>query len=98
MPGFADVWQAITIQDLASDDNDDLVTTASKANVFVQLQHLRTYPAVAEAEASGAVRLHGYFYRFETGEVTVLDEARRRFKRLSTISEETVANANRIAL
>jgi carbonic anhydrase len=90
----ADVWQAITIQELASDDNDDLLTTASKTNVRVQLQHLRTYPAIAEAEASGAVRLHGYFYRFETGEVTVLDEARRRFERLSTIKEEHVANAN----
>jgi carbonic anhydrase len=94
----ADVWQAITIQDLASEDSDDLMSTAGKANVFVQLQHLRTYPAIAEAEARGDVRLHGYFYRFETGEVTVLDEARRRFARLSTIKEGQVANANGAAL
>jgi carbonic anhydrase len=94
----ADVWQAITIQDLVSDDNDSLISTASKANVLVQIQHLRSYPAIAEAEARGNVRLHGYFYQFETGEVTVLDEARRRFARLSTMQEQQVANANGAAL
>ena len=45
----------------------------SKSNVLVQLDHLRTYPAVAEAESEGALTLHGCFYRFETGEVTVFD-------------------------
>ena len=33
-----------------SDSNDDLLTTAVKCNVIVQLAHLRTYPVVAEAE------------------------------------------------
>jgi carbonic anhydrase len=75
-----------------------LISTASKANVLVQIQHLRSYPAIAEAEARGNVRLHGYFYQFETGEVTVLDEARRRFARLSTMQEQQVANANGAAL
>jgi carbonic anhydrase len=34
---------------------------------------LRTFPAVTEAEERGELRLHGCFYRIETGEVTVSD-------------------------
>lgn len=47
----------------------DLLNEAIKANVLVQLDNLRTHPSVAEAEASGRVELHGWVYRFETGDV-----------------------------
>jgi carbonic anhydrase len=43
------------------------------------LNHLRTYPAVADAELRGELRLHGCFYRFETGDVSVFDDPRRSF-------------------
>ena len=56
-----------------ADSEDDALTAAVKANVLVQLDHLRTYPAIAAAEPSGALAMHGCFYRFETGEVTVFD-------------------------
>jgi carbonic anhydrase len=35
----------------------------------MQLENLRTHPAVAVALARGAVRLHGWVYKFETGQV-----------------------------
>ena len=45
------VRQEIDEQQLRSTDgDDDLLTTAIKANVLVQLEHLRTYRDVAEAE------------------------------------------------
>lgn len=47
-----------------SDDRD-----AVRANVRVQLEHLRSYPFVAEAEAAGKLTLHGWVYAFEHGEV-----------------------------
>jgi carbonic anhydrase len=62
-----------------ADGDDDALTAAIKANVLVQIDHLRTYPAVAAAEASGSLTLHGCFYRFETGEVSAFDAAARRF-------------------
>jgi carbonic anhydrase len=62
-----------------SDGADDLLTTAVKCNVIVQLSNLRTYPAVAEAEARGELELHGWFYRFESGEIFELDGAERQF-------------------
>lgn len=62
-----------------SDAGDDLLTTAVKCNVMVQLAHLRTYPAVMEAEARGKLELLGWFYRFETGETFELDAVSRQF-------------------
>jgi carbonic anhydrase len=38
-------------------------------NVLVQLQHLQTHPTVAAALRSNALKLHGWVYRFETGQV-----------------------------
>jgi carbonic anhydrase len=62
-----------------SDESEDLLTTAVKCNVIVQLAHLRTYPAVAETEDRGELVLHGWYYRFETGELLELDGAARQF-------------------
>jgi carbonic anhydrase len=73
------VRREIFDQELRPDGDDDLMTTAVKANVMVQLNHLRTYLPVTEGEARGDLRLYGCFYRFETGEVTVCDESQRRF-------------------
>lgn len=71
--------QEIAQQQLAIQECDDELTTAIKTNVQIQLNHLRTYPAVADAETAGNLRLHGCFYRFETGEVTALEESQKRF-------------------
>jgi carbonic anhydrase len=69
----------IADQRLTISDSDDLLTSAIKANVVVQLNHLRTYAAVSDAEQRGTLRLHGCFYRFETGEVTVFNDTQRLF-------------------
>jgi carbonic anhydrase len=38
-------------------------------NVLVQLENLRTHPCVAAAMSRGDLRLHGWVYKFESGEV-----------------------------
>ena len=40
-----------------------------QSNVLVQLENLRTHPAVAAAIQRGDVNLHGWVYKFETGDV-----------------------------
>jgi carbonic anhydrase len=87
------VRKEIAEEHLTADGDDDLLTTAVKANVLVQLNHLRTYPSVAEVEGSGELRLHGCFYRFETGEVTVLNETRRKFMPVDEYLEAELASA-----
>jgi carbonic anhydrase len=46
-----------------------LVNAAAEENVLVQLEHLRTLPAVASRISTGRVRLHGWMYKIESGEV-----------------------------
>jgi carbonic anhydrase len=59
---------------------------------MVQLNHLRTYPAVTEAEERGALRLHGCYYRIESGEVTACDTSRRQFVKIDDyIQSEMIA-------
>jgi carbonic anhydrase len=56
----------------------------SQANVLLQLEHLRSYPPVAQAEADGRLRLHAFWFDIAEAEVrafapgegwAVLDEA-----------------------
>jgi carbonic anhydrase len=63
----------------AADLDDDRLTAAVKSNVLRQLDHLRTYPAVALAESAGDLALHGCFYRFETGDISVFDSVGGKF-------------------
>jgi carbonic anhydrase len=67
-----------------------LLVETIKTNVKQQLEHLRTYPTVAAAEARGDLALHGWFYRFETGEVSQLEEESDKFVSiLDVLTEET---------
>lgn len=51
-------------------------------NVLVQLEQLRTHPVVARAEAAGRLRLHGWVYRIEAGEVFAHDPVTCQFQSL----------------
>lgn len=46
-------------------------------NVRLQLEHLRTIPAVAAGMVSGKITLHGWVYNIETGEMVVYDPSSR---------------------
>ena len=51
----------------------------TEENVLLQLQHLRTHPAVASRLASGKITLHGWVYHIEDGAVTCHDETLKKF-------------------
>lgn len=48
-------------------------------NVLVQLENLRTHPTVAAGLAKGTLNLHGWVYKFETGEVFAFDPHQGQF-------------------
>jgi len=52
---------------------EELLAVAVAENVLVQIEHLRTQPAVAAALARGAVRLHAWVYAIENGAVLSYD-------------------------
>lgn len=56
-----------------------LLSVTIEENVLVQLDNLRTFPSVASRLARGDLSLHGWVYRFETGEVFAFDPAAGQF-------------------
>src|SRR5262245_42499419 len=56
-----------------------LMTTAIEENVLVQLENLRTHPCVAAGLARGKLKLHGWVFKIETGEVFTYDPERGEF-------------------
>ncbi len=50
-------------------DDAARLTATVEENVLVQLEHLRTHPVVAAALSRRAINLHGWVYKFETGQV-----------------------------
>ena len=58
---------------------DPLVTAAVEENVLVQLENLRTLPAVANRLVQGDLHLHGWVYKIETGDVFAYDLKNEQF-------------------
>ena len=50
-----------------------------RLNVLVQMNHLRDYPSVHRAIDAGRVRVHGWVYEIETGDVVAYDVQAQRF-------------------
>jgi carbonic anhydrase len=57
---------------------DKLMATIEE-NVLVQIENLRTHPSVAAACARGDLKLHGWVYKFETGEVFAYSAEREQY-------------------
>lgn len=69
----AEATRRIVLDNYGHLDGDQLVTAAVEENVLVQLENLRTLPAVATRLVRGDLHLHGWVYKIETGEVFAYD-------------------------
>lgn len=70
-------------------DGDRLVTATVEENVLVQLENLRTLPAVASRLVRGDLHLHGWVYKIETGEVFAFDLSSGQFVPLAQYQYQT---------
>jgi carbonic anhydrase len=61
------------VQGVAGLTPEQQLERAIEQNVLVQLEHLRTHPAVADGLAARTLRLHGWVYHFEKGQVDAYD-------------------------
>jgi carbonic anhydrase len=59
----------IVRQNYADLDDENQLNVLVQENVLVQLENLRTHPAVAVRLSRGDLRLFGWVYKLETGEV-----------------------------
>lgn len=67
-------------------DPDKRLTLTVEENVLVQLESLRTHPSVAAAVGRGDLKLHGWVYKFETGEVFGFNPGKNAFLPIEDIS------------
>lgn len=61
-----------------TDPNHRLTVTVEE-NVLVQLEHLHTHPAIEEALTEWGLGVHGWVYKFESGQVFVYDVETQQF-------------------
>lgn len=54
-------------------NEEEQLLEATKQNVLVQINNLCTYPSVYARSAHGRLKIHGWIYMVETGEVLVHD-------------------------
>ena len=81
--GHADTTRRIIRDNYAHLDGDRLLTAAVEENVLVQLENLRTHPAVGSRLKQGDLHLHGWVYKIETGEVFAYDVGKAQFVKLA---------------
>jgi carbonic anhydrase len=67
--GHAEATRRLMKENYGHLSGQELLDTTIRENVLVQIENLRTHPAVRSAVARGSLSLHGWFYRIETGEV-----------------------------
>ena len=60
-------------------DPEKRLTLTVEENVLVQLENLRTNPSVAAALGRGDLKLHGWVYKYETGDVFAFDPDETEF-------------------
>jgi len=58
------------------------LTATVEENVLVQLENLKTHPCVLAALSRRELKLHGWVYKFESGEVFSYHPAKHQFLRL----------------
>ena len=64
---------------LQKTDGRELMPVLTEQNVLMQLAHLKTHPAVADAMARGALTLSGWVYDIGSGEVRIAEDNARSF-------------------
>ena len=88
--GHAEATRRIARQKYEDRSAEALLNVAIQENVLVQLENLRTHPAVAAALAGGKLKLHAWVYKIETGQVFAYDPEQGQFAPLTGISPAPV--------
>jgi carbonic anhydrase len=89
--GHAESTRAIVKEKYAHLDDHAKHEVTIEENVLVQLENLRTHPAVAAKLSRAELHLHGWVYNFETGQVFNYDLKQGQFVKLSEPAEAASA-------
>lgn len=89
--GHAEATRRIMVDKYAHLNGPARLTGAVQENVLVQLENLRTHPCVAAGLACGDLKLHGWVYKIETGEVFAYDPEQNQFSSVTAKEAEAAA-------
>ena len=93
--GHAEATRRIVAENYRHLPAERLLTAATEENVIVQIENLRTHPSVAVRLSRGDLRLHGWVYKIETGEVFSYDPDEGQFVPLRTLKDQAGAMSHR---
>lgn len=79
----AETTRRIVRENYADLKGDDLLVTTIQENVRIQLDHLKTHPAVAVRLRRRTLTLHGWVYSIRTGDIWAYDEDKDAFVSLA---------------
>lgn len=88
----ADATRRIVEENYADLEGESRLKATIQENVLVQIENLRTHPAVAARLARNALRLHAWVYKFETGEVFAYDPRTGQYDLVEATKGEPVTN------
>ncbi len=77
-------------------DNSERLIVTVEENVLVQLENLRTHPTVAAALGRKELNLHGWVYKFESGQVFGYHSKDHQFELIEGIGFSTPSNTREL--
>jgi carbonic anhydrase len=78
----ADATRRVIKENYSHLTDSALLTATIEENVLVQLENLRTHPAVRARMMRGELSLYGWVYKIETGEVFQFDPSTSQYFRI----------------
>lgn len=84
---FAETTKRIVESNYADLDEDSKLLAAIKENVLVQMENLRTHPAIAVRLSRGDLNLYAWVYQIETGIIYSYDTNENRYVPLTRDSK-----------
>ncbi len=79
----AETTRRIVRENYADLKGEELLVTTIQENVRIQLDHLKTHPAVAVRLRRGTLTLHGWVYSIPTGDIWAYDDDKDTFVSLA---------------
>lgn len=91
--GHAESTRRIVRDKYSQHEGSALLSVTIQENVLAQMENLRTHPVIASGLSLGKLKLHGWVYKIETGEVFGYDPESCQFQKLTEQREMPSAPA-----
>jgi len=95
--GNAEATKRIVLENYTDVDEEHLLNVASQENVLVQIENLRTLPAVAARLARGDLSIHAWMYKMEKGTIFGYDPAQGQFVEATQLGTDGMKTRNLLA-